>query len=199
MKKLKKEIKGRLYKLCVEVYLKEQAEEIFKILSDLPSCKLKNGFKVQIGWNLFILLEDEEGFQVVVPDYTTNPFKEITKDLTIALWVYFEQASILRKFHLDGEMVSFQDKVLCEKGVLNLETLYLERRSKSEEGDSGWYIGSVENSIVEKEYEVYYTYEILKIRLEIMKILVLPIGYLVVLEKDELKAILNDKDINLLE
>ena len=81
----------------------------------------------------------------------------------------------------------------------DLETLYLERRSKSEKGDSGWYIDSVEDSIVEKEYEVYYTYEILKIRLEIMKILVLSIGYLVVLEKDKLKAILNDKDINLLE
>lgn len=198
MIKFNKNINGQLYKLNAESYLKEQAEALFKILSDIPVYKLKNGFKVQVGWNLFILLEDEEGFHIVVPDYTKNPFEEVTDDLTIALWVYLEQISLLRKINSDGEMISFQDKVLCAKGVLDLEDIYLERRDKNGKGNSGWYIGPVDDAVVVDEYEMYYAYQLLELKLEIIKVLALPIGYLAVFKKGELKAILNEEDVDLL-
>lgn len=199
MVKFNKNIHGKRYKINAESYLEEQAEALFQILSDIPAYKQKNGWKVQVGWNIFLLLEEEDGFRIVAPDYTKNPFKEVTEDLTIALWVSFEQISLLRKINSDGEMISFQDKVLCAKGVLELEDLYLERRDKTERGDSGWYIGPVDDAVAVDEYEIYYAYQLLEAKIELIKVLALPVGSLVVFRNGELKAILNEENVDLLK
>ncbi|WP_297425750.1 hypothetical protein [Clostridium sp.] len=55
-------------------------------------------------------------------------------------------------------MISFRDKIICAKGVLEMDDIYLERSKDHEKGDSGWYIGPVNESIVNNELEAYYVY-----------------------------------------
>ncbi len=196
---IKKNIGGRLFKVDSEEYLREQAEALLEIIGNIELSKLKDKFKVQVGWSIFTIVEDSEGFNVVAPDYNKNPFSESTDDLTISLWVQLEQGILLNKLKLGGEMISFQDKIVCAKGVLAVDDIYLERSKEHEKGDSGWYIGPVDESIATDELEAYYAYQLLKIRPSIIKMLALPSGYMAVLDKDELKAVLDDNDIDILK
>lgn len=81
-------------------------------------------------------------------------------------------------------MILFQDKIVCTKGVLLLDNIYLERSKEYEKGDSGWYIGPVDESIATNELEAYYAYQLLKIRPSIIKTIALPNDYMDVLDKD---------------
>lgn len=196
---IKRNVCGKLFNVNCEEYLSEQAEALLEIISNIESSKLKDKFKVQVGWTIFTIVQDGEGFNVVAPDYNGNPFGENTDDLTISLWIQLEQGILLNKLRLDGEIISFQDKIVCAKGVLLLDNIYLERSKDHEKGDSGWYIGSVDESISTDELEAYYAYQLLKIRPSIIKTLALPSGYMAILEKEELKAVLDENDIDILE
>ena len=196
---IKRNIGGKLFRVNSEEYLREQAEALLDIIGNIESSKLRDEFKVQVGWSIFTIVEDSEGFNIVAPDYSRNPFSESTDDLTIALWIQLEQGTLLNKLKLDGEIISFQDKIVCTKGVLSLDNIYLERSKEHEKGDSGWYIGPVDESIATNELEAYYAYQLLKIRPSILKTLALPNGYMAVLDKDELKAVLDENDMDVLK
>jgi hypothetical protein len=196
---IERNIGGKLFRVNSEEYLREQAEALLEIIGNIEPSKLKDKFKVQVGWSIFTIVEGSEGFNIVAPDYSRNPFSESTDDLTISLWIQLEQGTLLNKLKLDGEMISFQDKIVCTKGVLSLDNIYLERSKEHEKDDSGWYIGPVDESIATNELEAYYAYQLLKIRPSIIKTLALPNGYMAVLDKDELKAVLDENDMDVLK
>ena len=199
MIKVTKNINEKLFIVNVESYLKEQAEALLEIISKVELNKLNNNFKIQVGWTIFTLVEVNEGFIIVAPDYSKNPLTDNTDDLTVALWIQLEQGILLNKLKLTGELISFQDKIICTKDVLKLDNIYLERNVEHEKGDSGWYIGPVDESISHEELEAYYAYQIIKIRPSIIQTLALPSGYMAVFNKDKLEAVLDENDIDVLE
>lgn len=70
------------------------------IIGNIESIRLKDKFKVQVGWSIFIIVEYSEGFDIVAPDYIRNPFSESTDDLTISVWIQLEQGTPLNKLKL---------------------------------------------------------------------------------------------------
>ena len=60
------------------------------------------------------------------------------------MWVQLEQGDFLRKINVDGLSIKLSDKIILCKGVIELEKIYLQRNGNVEKGDSGWYIGPVE-------------------------------------------------------
>ena len=81
--------------------------------------------------------------------------------------------------------------------MLQLDEVYLQRARDCDKGDSGWYIDPVdETEETDGELEAYYAYQLLKIRPSIIQVLALPYEYLVVFEKDKIKAILDDNDVD---
>lgn len=199
MIKVTKNINGKLFNVSVESYLKEQAETLLEVISNIELRKLKDNFKVQIGWTIFTLQEVAEEYIILSPDYSKNPQSDRTDDITIALWIQLEQGTLLNKLKLTGELISFQDKIICSKGVLNLDNIYLDRNGSCVKGDSGWYIGPVDEANSNEELEAYYAYQILKIRPSIIQALALPRGYMAVFNKDNLEAILDEDDIDILK
>ena len=111
----------------------------------------------------------------------------------------FYQLILLNKVGVIGELVSCFDKIICSKGVLNLDDIYLERTKGYEKGESGWFIGSLDENDKEEELEVFYIYEIIKLRPSIMQILSLPSGYMAVFNKENLVAIVDDDDNDILK
>ncbi|KAA0774943.1 hypothetical protein DT250_05260 [Bacillus sp. AR2-1] len=85
---------------------------------------------------------------------------------------------------------------MIAKNVLQQEEVYLQRSIGCDEGDSGWYIGP-NNEEVSGELEIIYAHELLKMKPEIIEVLALPYNYLVVFEKDEMKVILNECDVDI--
>lgn len=197
MKTIVKNIGGKNIIATAEEHLSPQIEKLLYLLTKVEDNKLVDGFSIQVGWSIFILSKRENEYHIIVPDYTKNPFKDTTEDLTLALWVQLEQVHCLRQLNIDGEMIKFSDKIVTAKNVLQLDEVYLQRARDCEKGDSGWYIGPVdETEEIEGELEAFYAYQLLKIRPSIIQVLTLPYEYLVIFEKDKIKAILDDNDVD---
>lgn len=196
MKKFEKMIVGKTIIATAEEVLEPQVEILFAILEQIEDKELINGFSLQIGWSVYYLYERESGdFILTTPDYSKNPFEDITEDLTLALWVQLEQSDFLRKIDVDGLSTKFSDKIILSKGVLELDGIFLQRNGEVEKGDSGWYIGSVEDDRTEELYALY-AYQLLKIKPEIIQVLALPNDYMVVFEGKEIKAVLDENDVD---
>ncbi|MDQ0231495.1 immunity protein Imm33 domain-containing protein [Metabacillus malikii] len=196
MKKFEKRIMGRTIIVTAEKELEPQVEILFAILEQVDSNKLIHGFSLQVGWSVYYLHEKETGyFLLTTADYAKNPFEDITEDLTLSLWVQLEQSHFLRKMNADGLSIKFSDKIILTKGVLELEKIYLQRNADVEKGDSGWYIGPVEDNNTTELYDLY-AYQLLKIKPEIIQVLALPNDYMVVFKGNEIKAVLNENDVD---
>lgn len=194
MEKFEKVVMGKTIVAIAEKELEPQIINLFAILEKVDCNKLIDGFSFQVGWSLYYLHEKETGnFILTTPDYSNNPFEDITEDLTVALWVQLEQGHFLRKLNVDGLSIKFSDKIILTKGVLELEKIYLQRTGDVEKGDSGWYIGPVEDNDAIELYALY-AYQLLKIKPEIIQVLALPNEFMVVFEENEIKAVLNEND-----
>lgn len=158
MKRFEKEINGKLIVVNAEKELRPQIESLFLILENIDEEKLTDDFSIQIGWSIFYLIKKNDEYILQSPDYSKNPFKDITQDLTLALWVQLEQSHFLRKLNIEGETTKFSDKVIAAKNVLQQENIYLQRTSDVEKGDSGWYIGPVNDADDTDELEAFYAY-----------------------------------------
>jgi len=196
MKEFEKTIMGKNIIVTAEKELEPQIESLFVILEQVDRNNLIHGFSIQVGWSVYYLHERETGnFILTSPDYSRNPFEDITEDLTLALWVQLEQGHFLRKINVDGLSIKFSDKIILCKGVLELEKIYLQRNGNVEKGDSGWYIGPVEEDNTTELYALY-AYQLLKIKPEIIQVLALPNEYMVVFEGNKVKAVLNENDLD---
>ncbi|MCM3030913.1 hypothetical protein [Niallia sp. MER 6] len=196
MKKFEKIIMGKTIIMTAQKELEPQIEILFAKLELVDRNKLIHGFSLQVGWSVYYLHERETGnFILTSPDYSRNPFEDTTKDLTLALWVQLDQGHFLRKLNVDGLSIKFSDKIILSKGVLELEKIYLQRNGDVEVGDSGWYIGPVEDDNTIELYALY-AYQLLKIKPEIIQVLALPNDYMVVFENNEIQAVLNENDVD---
>ena len=64
-----KEINGIKYTIKVDDMLYFQSQALWRAISDIPVGRLKDGFKIQIGFSLYILQKAISGYCIVTPDY----------------------------------------------------------------------------------------------------------------------------------
>lgn len=194
MKEFIKSIGDKIIIIEAKTELHPQVESLFQILSKIEGRKLVDGFSLQVGWTIYFLSKKEDGYHLFAPNYNENPFENTTEDLTVALWIQLQQSRFLRKLNLSGEAIKFSDKIVTAKNIAQVDNIYLQRSGDCEKGDSGWYIGPVNKDDDTEELEAFYAYQLLKLRPELIKALVLPFEYMAIFEKDEIKAILNEND-----
>src|SRR5699024_1918299 len=199
MKKIKKTLMDKLIIMTAEKELEPQMESLFMIIENVNSDEIIDGLSFQVGWSIYYLKEMEDRqFTVLSPDYSNDPFEGVTEDLTLALWTQLEQVHFLRKLNIEGLSIKFSDIIILSKGVLELENIYLQRTGNVEQEDSGWFIGAVEEDDNTELYAMY-SYQLLKIRPELIQVLALPNDYMVILEGKEIKAVLNENDQDVLK
>ncbi|PFA19835.1 MULTISPECIES: immunity protein Imm33 domain-containing protein [Bacillus cereus group] len=199
MEKFMKQIGDKTFIAQAEKIFAVQVEGLFHFLAEVENDRLIDGFSIQVGWSIYFLDKREDGYHIIVHDYTKNPFEDMTDDLTISLWILLNQVSFVKSLTIEGELMRFCDKIVAAKNVLELDDIYLERTKDCEDGDSGWYIGPVNDEHGAEEYEAFYAYELLKLKPSLIQVLTLPSGYLVIFEKDELKAVVNERNVNILD
>lgn len=73
-----KEINGIKYTIKVDDMLYFQSQALWRAISDIPVGRLKDGFKIQIGFSLYILQKAISGYCIVTPDYESTPFLKVT-------------------------------------------------------------------------------------------------------------------------
>ena len=86
-----KEINGIKYTIKVDDLLYFQSQALWRAIYDIPVGRLKDGFKIQIGFSLYILQKAISGYCIVTPDYESTPFLKVTEDLTLTFWIQMEQ------------------------------------------------------------------------------------------------------------
>lgn len=194
-------INGITFSVCVEESLYPQVQTLFQVIKNIPPENIKNGYKIEIGFSVFILIKNGNDYCIVVPDYTRSPFYDNTEDLTIALWVQLEQTELLRLYNVEGEAVRFDDEIIVAENAFQDNLISMQRFSDFGKGVSGWCIERIEKSddgqfhnLSTIEYKSYYVYQLLKIRPALIKALVLPYGFIVVFEGDNIIEILNEQN-----
>ena len=89
----------------------------------------------------------------------------------------------------DRLAVSSHQKVLITKSAAGEHCrLYLERTGSDSPGDSGWYIGTIDDREIH-DYEGIRIADLLEMRPDLGEILDLPAGYLIVLNGDSVEAV----------
>jgi len=196
-----KQVGGTTLLVQCEEPLARQAEWLLDLLGrrSAEGLDLRDGRSIQVGWTILKLRERKGGLVVCEPDYSGDPFSDEREDLTASLLVQAQQNDILKRLGEKGEAAVFQDKIVLAKGCLREQRVYLERTPGAPEGDSGWYIGPAEDREAERELEALYVYQLLRVRPALMQVLALPPGYLVVFDGDNLEAVLNDRNVNVLQ
>lgn len=169
-------------------------QEWLKITTILASkSDLQNELLFQVGFSIYKLIEvDKEQFRLVSIDYEANPFKDFTEDLTVALWIQSEQASLTKELQINPSEIRFDDKILIARDVFEDEHAYLQRQNTQSQRDSGWFMGYQKQN--NEEFVTIHAFELLKWNPKLIKVLVLPTDYLVIVNAGEIHTILNNRD-----
>lgn len=180
-----------------------QSQLLWKTIQDIPADEIKDGFKIEIGFSLYILQKSESGYDVVVPDYESTPFPEFTEDLTLAFLIQMEQIELLQKYRINGDSVRFDDEIAVAKGSIDKPKICMQRFR--ELGGSGWCLNEISQSedgsfsnVETDEYESIYAYQLLNMRHPLLKVLMLPYDYFIVFDGDDIVEILNENDESIL-
>jgi hypothetical protein len=191
------EISGKTFRVTCSDALAPQGKWLLNLLASIEAERgtgfLDDGVRVGVGWSILTIRKQGDVYDVCQPNYAGDPFHQTSEDLTLTLSIQAQQNLLLARLGVQGVPVSFQDKVVLARGILSAKRIYLERKPPTP-GDSGWYIGPADNAPQPSEYEALLVYQLLHQRVSVLKVLALPVGYLVVFDGDEIEAILNDQD-----
>lgn len=192
------EISGTRVRAAAEQELHAQVADVFDTLREVPAGSLREGFTFRMGWSLYDLAREGEVLFVRSPDYSRDPATDRTGDLTVALWVHLSQVHLLHAVHAPGHVTKFNDKVVLERGAFEARTVTLRRTAPTSSGDSGWFLGIIDDDEdgAQPELEAVYAYQILGRRRSLMQALALPPGWVVGFEGDDVAAVF-DPDENL--
>lgn len=198
-----KNIDGRNVIVHCNEALSTQAEFILDIIEEEQKKKdvLQNGYKIQIGWSLYFIIKSDDSFILNTPDFSKDPFADITNDVSAALLVQMQQNDILRHTKTQGTPVSFQDKLIILKDALNSQNIYFVRE-ELKQGDSGWYLGLLNDdesgNRTEQDYISIYTYQLLELKPQLLKLLALPVGCIAVIKNNEIFEIVDSNNMKIL-
>ncbi len=172
----------------------ELAESVLDALIEMDrnGPRLKNGSKIQFGWSVLTLQEENGRLRVCEPDFSGNISQNrLNIDTTLA--VLKEQVSALRAAGEEGSDVSFTDLVAVAEGALSTESVFLKRDPPLSKADSGWFVGKLEDLEAAREATVQpvHVYEVLRSRPILVHVMTLPPGYLVIVRGEKVQAMLD--------
>jgi hypothetical protein len=184
--------------------LSEQAGFLLELLEDEQEQTniLQNNFKIQIGWSIYFIEECNGEYKILVPDYKKDPFTNKSSDISLPILIQLQQNHILRRADRDGQAISFKDTLVVLKDALEADFVYLERKEKCEEGDSGWYLGLIKddkkgNRKVD-DYKRIYVYELLQCKPQLLQLLALPTGSFAVIEGEDIVEVVDENNNKIL-
>jgi hypothetical protein len=101
----------------------------------------------------------------------------------------------LETLQLEWAAPAATDRLIATRDAASGEEIFLERIKGAAAGDSGWYIGRI--AVTESPAEAIQTGDLLAVRPDLERLLMLPVGYLVVIEAGGIAAVLNERDENI--
>lgn len=179
-------------------HLREQVEWLESLIIELnkQGTLIEDGVKIQFGWSFLIFREYEYNKLIVCePDFSKNPFIDEKRSIDFTIEIQAVQNSFAQRCGIEPVFTLFQDKIILAKGCLNEEKLFMERiNPDSEYGDSGWFINAVENNNENPELEAIYVYQLLSLKPELLPVLILPPGFIVLINNKIVEKVINQNN-----
>jgi len=179
--------------------VENQALGLLELLAGISHGAVSRGETVELGWGPVIPEVVGNGtVRLRVPDYAGDPYTELTYDLTIALWVLYEQGAILRQLGSTGRATRFDEKVVYAQGALESDQrVYANRIDATTAKDSGWFVGFVPPGT--PQLEATRAFKLLNRRRELVKFLALPPGYMLVMTGTTVESLTDSDGTNFAE
>lgn len=198
-------IREQTVRLYADLPLKNAAGAIMRVLADVSRKTniFNNKFTLNFGWGFFFLTQksesDGEKFWVVETiDFNKDPAKDRTDNLTTALVVQNMQMEAVQVAKVKPENCTCKDTVLVLKEALSSNDVYMHRKEATKNGDSGWYLGLLddpdEESHVLADFESMPTYKLIAFCPDAMRVLQLPVGTVAVFNNKSLTALVDADD-----
>jgi hypothetical protein len=157
---------------------------------------IQENVRFQLGWSVLSFRSQGDGALVVCePDYFGNPFQDELRSVDVTLEVQSRQNEFAARLGVTPVLISFQDKIVVAKGVLNDSMLYMERGTPCpEKNDSGWYIGKQGQDNGSPELEGIYAFQLLREQPHLFNALILPAGYVVFANEHGIERIFDSEN-----
>ena len=199
------EIKERKIKLYTNAPLKNAAVSLLQAMNKLSARTdiFDPRFAMTYGWARYYLSKRKDKnnvyYVVQTADYQNDPLKLRTDDCTMALIVQNMQVDTNMKAKVKKpEPTLFSDTILVLKEAINAPDVYLNRTEPTKNGDSGWYMGLLndekEGEHEHDEFVTVHTSELMKIRGEALRVLQMPVGTLAVFHDNTMTALVDGDD-----
>lgn len=176
-------------------HLREQAQYLESLIIEMSQqgILIEDGVKIQFGWSFLIFREYEcNNLIICEPDFFKNPFFDEKQSIDFTIEIQEVQNSFAQRCRIEPVFTLFQDKIILAKGCLNEEKLFMERiNPDSEQGDSGWFINRLDHSDEEPELEAIYAFQLLVLRPELFPVLILPPGFMVLINNKVVEKVIN--------
>ena len=198
---VKRNINGIILEANVDDGFEINAKAFLGVFENIPLKNIPDGYKIQIGWTVFVLADTPQGTKKILsPDYINDPLRKLTDNLTLAIQIQEKQFDFVSAFKLKGEPTFFYSKIVCAKNVFEADKIYLHRTEKSDKYDSGWYIGFADarETPSPDELESIYAFELLYKKPSFVQFLLLPTDWIIIIENDSVTAVVNPDNKNIL-
>ncbi len=211
-------IQGKTVLVQCDSRLEAQAAWLLKTIEDVSeesNDPIRDNWTLELGFSVVILIERDGMFVVCEPDFDEDPFESVVEDVSRSLWVVVMQNEIGETTGTSEhfKIPRFDETVVLRKGALEEERIFLQRdeaepSDDDEDGeavqDSGWYIGGADDEDDDEDggddsddkYEACYVYQLLESRPMALSVMALPVGYVAVLDGEDIEAIYDEEDEN---
>lgn len=156
-------------------------------------------FYFWMGWCPFVLQPDGENYVVECPDFTADPYRDMTRDTSFALATIAQLLDAARKADVEPEQIGYYDDVICTLDWESSPMLQLTRERVSNPEDSGWFIQPFPAPERTEEWDPdelvrLPAWHILRARKEAGHALGLPFGVTALTDEEGLRAVYRDFD-----
>ena len=141
---------------------------------------LRDGMVWPLGWSHFILRKNGDDYLANEPNYASNPVFALRQDCTTTLAVHREMLAFATANGTSPQFAKFPDRIVVRQGWAHEPVLTAERTDASVE--SGW---RIDFPGATTPLGVIKVYDLLGVRPSLLRVLALPRGSIVAIDKDE--------------
>lgn len=156
-------------------------------LQFLDSRNAKVGETVQFGWFIFRIIEGEEGLDLETLDFKT--VASFTTDFQIPEKICWAQHETLRLLNVEALECRLVDPALVSRSYRpGTRNAYIERCDPVSYGDSGWYVGIVNETLDPNKATSFVHQSLYELTIQdqrLARFWLLPVGYRIYFDADE--------------
>lgn len=201
-KKFKFEINNKEIEFICNKELQNAANYFIQIITQEENSNviIKPNNVIAIGFNIFKVEENKNIYKILTCDLANEPLKNMTEDLSLAIEIFSKQIKLVQDAKIEPLDTNLKNTLIISKTALKSTNKYMQRMKPTNERDSGWYIGALndENSNNPNDFHCIYTYQLLNIEKKLLNLLQFPVGTLAIIKEGKIIDVVDSNNKKLL-